>query len=94
MSTISANLKVNSTDEASALVHALEVQQDIINDTVLDELFLTPNELRDLAAQSDEHITARLKDIRDAVSASIDQLRAVDALLYSAKAALKEHLNR
>lgn len=81
-------LILNNRKEAEEVLQALTIQNDIANDTVLEELYLTPEEVRDLAYQSDDAIKFRLESLRDQINARIDSIQLSDRLINRLRAAI------
>jgi len=64
-------LKLTSQQQVNALYRALQMQHDMENDIALDDTITSVDEIRTLAAKSDDEIkfnlVARYKDTNDAI---------------------------
>jgi len=74
-------LTLKNRTELNTLVNALDVHYDISADTVLEDLYLTPEEVRNLATKSDDYIQKELQVLRNKVSRRIDELVTTSSLL-------------
>ena len=74
-------LTITTHHEEEALLSALEAMIDMYNDTVFDEFPFMARQVRDLAGDSDEEITAELKRMHDAERDNLNRLEALQNLL-------------
>ncbi len=77
MTTITLNPKVKS-----ALIHAVSMNIDMLNDLAVEPMWMSPSDLRLLAQKDDAAIRAEMSKSSRAVYKNIDQLVALE-LLYS-----------
>ncbi len=78
---------LNLTPEIrAALLQSVEMSIDMFNDMVLDPMWMTPTQLRELAGKSDEEIRATFTKNGDEVFKNIDQLVSLQILYSELKA--------
>lgn len=81
-------LTLKNRSEVEVLVNALDIQCDILNDTVLEDLYLSAEDVRDLATKPDDYIQKALQVIRSKVSQRIDLVIDATELLNRAQQVL------
>jgi len=77
---------VNISDKTLAsLLHAVEIQIDILNDTIFDSFPFRASEIRELALLDDEVIESRLKEMHAEANRNFDMLEDMQKLYIELK---------
>lgn len=77
--------RIENQKELQAIISSLEIQFDIINDTLCEELPWTADQIRKLTIKSDEEISLKIKEWHESVNNKANMLLSIQKLLVQLK---------